>query len=192
MIYANTTTKYPTHFIQGVQLIVEGRDHFQVSSENWPYPTEHRLGTPIDDRYYAEIWVDGMDWQSSYWVIEEKNLNKPVVLPFIIFEDDEERDKLNHYDFNMLILAALVYRRDKFWIKNNEYKTMFSDTVWPFIYLEGSQAKYSQTRLYSFEHASQKLVKFWMNVNFIPEEYREKNRNYRNQKTEYNNIIKPS
>lgn len=172
MIYANTTSHTPTRFLQGVQLIIEGREHFNVPSENWPYPTVHTLGIPVNDSYYCEIWVDGMDWQASYWALEEKNLEKPSIVPFLIFENSED-DIFNQNDFHEFIQACLTYRRDKFWIQKNELG-YFADSIWPFLYFSGSDAiKHRQMKKYTFEHASQKPVTFWLNVNFIPEQYRQ-------------------
>ena len=61
MIDVNITSKYSTHFLRAVELIMKAREEFKVASENWPSPTEYRFGIP-QDNYYAEIWLDGMDW----------------------------------------------------------------------------------------------------------------------------------
>lgn len=68
MIDVNTTSKQSTHFLRAIELIKKARDDFRVPSENWPHPTEHRFGIP-NDHYYAEVWIDGMDWQSSYGLL---------------------------------------------------------------------------------------------------------------------------
>ena len=94
MLDVNTVSKHPTHFLRAVELIKKAREEFRVPSENWPHPTDYKFGIP-NDRYYAEIFTDGMDWQPSYWVIEDKQLEKPQIQPFVIFEYNEDREKFN-------------------------------------------------------------------------------------------------
>lgn len=179
----NTTSMYPTHFLRGVELVKRAREYYGIPSENWPAPTRHRFGIP-NDNYYSEVWSDGMDWQTTYWIIEELDLEKPQIQPLIIFNHHEEQEKLNHYDFGQIINAACYYRRDKVWIKRGKYG-VYTDSIWPFISLFKNEVRYEQTKLYAFEHASQERVVFWMNTDFIPEAYREENRNRRNTQTGY-------
>jgi len=166
----NTTSMYPTHFLRAVELIERARGKYGVASENWPYPTKHRFGMP-QDHYYAEVWADGMDWQTSYWVIEEKNLEKPQIQPLLIFDQHEDELKFNHYDFSTMINAAMYYRRDEMWIKKKDYG-FYTDSIWPYLRLVDNEVKYVETLRYEFEHASQKPVQFWMNTDFIPPQYR--------------------
>lgn len=167
-IEVNTASRYPTHFLRAVELIGKARGTFQIPSENWPYPTKHRLGTPGIDPYYAEIWVDGMDWQKSYWAIETVKHNSPVCLPFIVFEDHKNSDLFNEYDFDQLVQAALYDRRDRLWVQKND--GYYNDSVW--FYLKGPGQVLENTpmmRGYQFEHASQPAVQFYMNSLFVPE-----------------------
>lgn len=185
-MYANTVSRHPTYFMQGVNLVKEARDEFKIPSENWPYPSEYRFGIP-NDNYYAEVWTDGMDWQPTYWVIEEYHLEKPHIQPLIIFDYNEERNKFNDWDFRDFIRAMLWYRRDDLWTKHLDLG-IYTDTVWPYLYVEGNP---DQKRLcnyennYFFKHASQPKVKFWVNEDFIPVDYRgriyEENRNSWNE-----------
>jgi hypothetical protein len=168
MLDVNTVNKYPTHFARGVELVIQARGKFNIPSENWPHPTEYKFGIP-NDRYYAEIWVDGMDWQPSYWIIEEKNLEKPQIQPFIIFDSNENRHRFEDYDFSELIRASLWYRRDLFFIKQNDL-SYFTDTVWPFLYTVKEIYKPGFSKVY-FKHASQERVDFIMNTEFIPPDY---------------------
>lgn len=187
MLDVNTVSYYPTHFLRAVDLIKRARDKFNVCSENWPSPTEYSFGIP-NDNYYAEVWVDGMDWQPSYWVIEEYKLMKPQIQPLIIFEYNEERSKFNSWDFGDFIQAMLWYRRDNLWVRHNNLGH-YTDSVWPYLYVEGNP---DQKRIcnyennYFFKHASQEKVKFWVNEDFIPLRYRrriyEENRNNRDEK----------
>jgi hypothetical protein len=181
MIDVNTTSKHPTHFLKAVELIVEARSDYNVASENWPHPSIYKFGIP-NDNYYAEIWMDGMDWQPSYWVIEEIGYHEPKVKPFIIFNHHEERGRFNDYDFENLIMASLYYRRDDLWAKQNDLGC-YTDSVWPYINLFKNELRYKETKLYSFQHASQERVVFWLNELFVPEVYRGKkeNRNNRNK-----------
>ena len=127
MIDVNTTSRYSTHFLRGVELIKWAREEFRVPSENWPHPTEHRFGIP-NDNYYAEVWVDGMDWQASYWIIEEISYHKPQIQPLIIFNHHEERNRFNDWDFHDLLKAMMYYRRDLKWV-NKKDVGIFSDSV---------------------------------------------------------------
>lgn len=157
---------HPTHFLRGVELVVEASERHNVPSENWPYPTQYRFGIPMDD-YYAEMWCNGMDWQPSFWILEEENLRDPRVYPFIIFEDYEDRAKMNDYDFAMLVKGSMYYRRDKFFIKRDNLG-VYTDLVWPFLKCIGKEQSFGVTQLFEFEHASQEPVQFWMNIDFVP------------------------
>jgi len=168
MLDVNTVNKYPTHFARAIELIIKAREKFGVPSENWPHPIEDRFGIP-NDNYYAEIWVDGMDWQPSYWVLEEKNLEKPHIEPFIIFKSNGDRLMFNDHDFSDLIRAALWYRRDWYWIQKGDLG-YFTDMVWPFLHIEkrSKWSKYPNMIEVYFKHASQPKVDFFMNQAFFP------------------------
>ena len=125
----NTISRYPTHFLRAVELITQARDSYGVPSENWCYPTRHSLGTS-KDLYYAEIWEDGMDWQTSLWVIETFSLDNPVCRPFIVFEDQLNQKKFNRCNFDELVHASLYERRDRLWIKKDEDR--FNDSIWSY------------------------------------------------------------
>jgi len=113
-----------------------------------------------------------MDYQPSYWIIEEYNLDKPKIQPFIIFNSNEERNRFNDYDFSQLFKAIVYYRRDDLWAKKNNLG-YYTDTVWPFLTLFKNEVRHQKMKLYAFEHASQPRVVFWLNQDFIPEAYRE-------------------
>jgi len=180
-IDVNTTSLYPTHFLRGVELIEWARERYHVPSENWPHPLSYKFGSPCE-RYYAEIWVDGMDWQPSYWAIEEKELEKPQVVPFIIFDDNRDREKFQPYDFDQLIHACLYYRRDKYWVNHNDWG-VGTDLIWPFLRKVNDDITFETMGRYSFEHNSQQYIEFWMNPEFIPEEYRDRTwEDYRNNR----------
>jgi len=173
----NTTSTYPTHFLRAIELIKNARETFNVPSENWPNPTEYRFGR-ANDNYYAEVWVDGMDWQSSYWILEEYKLRKPKIQPLMIFNSNEERNIFNNYDFRELLSAMFYYRRDSVWVKSKELG-YYTDTIWPFLSLFKNETRYHNLKLYVFEHASQKRVVFWLNQDFIPEQYRDQKKRKR-------------
>jgi len=175
MITVNTTIKEPTHFLRALELIEKARTDFKVASENWPSPIATRFGMPRD-QYYAEVWVDGMDWQPSYWIIEEKNLEKPQIQPLLIFNHHEERNKFNEWDFEELIQAIMYYRRDFIWVNKNDLGH-YTDTIWPFLFLFKDETRYGNCKLYSFEHNSQEKLVVWINETFIPEAYRGRKKN---------------
>lgn len=172
-IDANTTSSQPTHFLRAVELIIEARNIFRVPSENWPFPTEYQFGMP-QDRYYAEMWVDGMDWQPSYWIIESDNYNSPICRPLIIFDDHDNRDKFNSYDWRNLLRAIMFYRRDELWVRHNDLGGA-TDEVWPYLKFFDPVEKLECTpgmfKVF-FEHASQKAVEFHINVEYVPHSYR--------------------
>jgi len=169
MLDVNTVSRNPTHFLRAVELIKKARGEFKVYSENWPSPTKYKFGVP-NEKYYAEIWVDGMDWQPSYWIIEEHSLEKPEINPLIVFDSNEQRHLFNERDFEDFISAICWYRRDKFWVKHNDV-SYFCDSVWPYLFRENKGPDGYESNYY-FEHASQPKVKFWLNSDFIPKEYR--------------------
>jgi len=169
MLDVNTVSEYPTHFLRAVELIQLARSKFNICSENWPHPTEYRFGIP-NDNYYAEVWIDGMDWQPSYWIIEDHSLKKPEINPLIIFNSNEERHVFNAWDFKDFIKGILWYRRDKFWVKHNDLG-YYADGTWPYLFRENKKPNKYESNYY-FEHASQEKVKFWLNFDFVPKKYR--------------------
>jgi hypothetical protein len=162
----NTTSMYPTHFLRGHELIKWATKEYLAASENWPFPTQFKFGIPMDD-YYCEVWANGMDWQTNYWIIEEMNLNYPVPLPLLIFEDSSIEQKFNHHDFCMLIQAAMYYRRDQVFIQANKIG-FYTDMVWPYLTILDDEVRYGILQHFSFKHNSQKEVDFWMNPEFVP------------------------
>jgi len=169
MLDVNTVSRYPTHFLRAVELIIKARDTFNVCSENWPSPTKYNFGIP-NDQYYAEIWVDGMDWQPSFWIIEEHSLQKPEINPLIIFDSNENRSLFNDRDFEDLINAICWYRRDLLWVKHSDL-SYYTDSVWPFLFHKNKNPNKYEPNYY-FEHASQPKVNFWLNFDFVPKDYR--------------------
>ena len=176
------TTRFKTHLIRAEKAINESMNMFPLYSENWAYPVRN-YGMP-NDKYYAEVWLNGMDWQHNYWIIESHNWNDPQVYPLIIFEDHAHEDKFNQYDFNQLLDAICWYRRDKLWIKEQDpHYGVYGDTVWSWInvaenqednelYYRDGNVKMNFMMLMIFTHASQKPVRFLINRYFIPERKR--------------------
>ena len=159
----NTVSDHPTHFLAAVPLIVEARGKFNIPSENHPYPTNYRLGSP-KDFYYAEVWVNGMDWQESYWVIESASFNDPQAYPLVVFEDSV---RLNEHDLKLLMLALVTYRRSVLWTHQDD-QSRYMDSVWPYLKTLGITPTGDWGQLCQFEHASQPLVKMLVNKEFIP------------------------
>lgn len=174
----NTTTTYPTHFLRAVELISKARNDYEIPSENWPSPTEYHYGMP-DDQYYCEVWVDGMDWQASYWILEKIKTNTPIIRPLMVFEQDSDRAKIHNRTFRDMLNAFFWYRRDNVWIKQDGI-SYFSDMVWPYISPVETVEIYGKIlRKYYIGHASQKRVEFWLNEAFVPPRYRWRPKNER-------------
>jgi len=165
-IEVNTTSHEHTHFLAGVQLIRQANEKYKVPSENWPSPTRHRIGTS-NDRYYAEIWTDGMDWQRNYWCLEAVNYSPPACSPFLRFADYSEENKFNNYDLNKMLEALLYFRRNEIWIRHNDWRCIYGDEVWGFLKYNLGSAKNSWVDC-SYAHNSQPLVKFQIMHDFLP------------------------
>lgn len=178
-MYNNTVSIHPSHFLRGSELVDEATSTYRAASENWPYPTQFRYGVPVDD-YYAEVWANGMDWQNNYWVLEEIHSEDPICQPLIIFEDSDDEDKFNSHDFSSLVKAALYFRRDNVFIQHGEYG-WYTDLVWPFLHLLGTEVRFEIMHQFEFKHNSQKPVQFWMNYNFVPPYVMERGKNEKNR-----------
>ena len=172
----NTTNRYPTHFLRGVELVQSARKFYNVHSENWTYPTQFKYGWE-QGRYYAELWSDGMDWQSSFWLIEKLGYEKPQIMPFIIStENNNAFNQWYNKDFSMFFDAVCWYRQDKFWIKQDPLG-YYTDIPWAYVNKVDSDkekdAGQYKLRRYYFEHHSQPKVEFWIIDDIlIPEKYR--------------------
>ena len=89
----NTTNREPTYFPRAVELIKQAKEEYPLCTENWIYPTRHKFGSP-KDKYYAEVWYDGMDWNKNYWLIETENWNNPKAYALAHFTSYEELEKI--------------------------------------------------------------------------------------------------
>ena len=167
MIYANSCTSNPTYFPAALALIQEARKRYGVASENWPYPTRHNFGDSRD-HYYVEVWVDGMDWQHNYWLIEKSNFEDPQIYPLIIFDSHDEEDKFNSYDFEQLLLAIMFARRSPLLEFHD-----FHDTVWPYVYKGDPHPKIESMYRCYIKHNSQPYVEFWMNTTYLDDYLKE-------------------
>lgn len=178
-MYNNTTSMFPTHFLRGTELIERATAEYDTYSENWPFPSQYRYGIPMD-KYYAEVWINGMDYQANHWVIEEVDLEKPQAKPLFMFEEHSEEEKFSNHDFGMLIKAALYYRRDCVFIKHNDLG-WYRDMVWPFLKRVDDKVEFVVMQKFVYAHASQPPVHFWMNPEFIPNYVLERDKNEKNR-----------
>ena len=169
-IDVNTTSKNSTCFLRGVELVRLGNKEFHLCTENWPYPTKNRFGFS-GDRYYAEIWRDGMDWTCNYWLIESANWDKPKIYP-LMYIGAEEHDKFNQYDLDEIFEATMHYRRDTLWIHQG-MNGRYYDSVWPYLRMIEPVENLRECpcmKKYKFLHASQPRVEFYLNVDLIPKQ----------------------
>ena len=169
-LYNNTTISYPTYFPAAVDLIQKAREEYGFCSENWAYSTGMTYGFPRD-YYYAEIWHDGMDWNSIYWLIEACKLSAPKIYPMIFFGNNDERHKYNEIDFKDLCQAIMYYRREKLWIQSDDLYGVYSDTVWPYISVVEPLKSLKENKGYMIKysccHGSQEKCEFYLNTDLI-------------------------
>jgi len=164
------TTAKPTHFIGADRIIEESGKKHNIPTERWAYPYL-KFGT-VEDNYYAEIWQNGMDWQNNYWIIEETVEWGTKCSPLIMFEDSSEEIKFNKWDFAELLKAICWCRRDKIWMKHNDFG-IYGDTVLPYLKIGKMELikYYPEFHWFSFKHASQVKVNFLLNLSFAPRRY---------------------
>lgn len=174
MTIQNTVDREGTHFLAAVHLIQQARHAFGVCSENWTVPTGHKIGSP-SDKFYAEVWGDGMDWNAMFWVIyrDSVNLTPPRVLPLIFFDQVEELGKFNIQDFRHLVEAMLIRMRNHFWL-TSEDDDQYEDLIWSFLRkfseVDRPSGVPEDMQFCLFRHYSQVEVSFWAHKIFLNHE----------------------
>lgn len=163
----NTVSKIHTHFLQGVSIIEEARKKYLIAFKNWTYPLKH-YGDPHFDDYYAEIWIDGMDDNVIYWLLEKSSSNSHKVIPLLKFNNTEDRNDFNDQDFYKL-LEALVWKSKA--IKQDlDQKRYYIDNPWGYMNMSKDDSETHGGELYIkcvYEHSSQEAVVFWVNNKFL-------------------------
>lgn len=171
-IYNNDVAQFHTHFLAGPELIKEGRKKYGLASENYTYPTMTSVGGARDD-YYAEVWVDGMDWQNTYWLLEHAYGETVVAIPLLVFTSNNEEKAFNPFDMHNLFRAAMIYRRNKMGpTDRSEEWTVFRDSTWPYLYLINEDHTVDELSKdlgsFLFTHNSQPAVTFYLNKTCVP------------------------
>jgi hypothetical protein len=170
-IYNNDISQFPTHFLAGPQLIKSSRELHGLTSENYTYPTMTYLGSPRDE-YYAEIWVDGMDWQNTYWLLEQANHGERKAVPFLVFSSIDEEKQFNPLDMHNLFRAMMSYRRNLTGPLSVLIRSTYFDSIWPYLYLVDENAapneKAPDLGRFLFTHNSQTPVTFYLNKISVP------------------------
>ena len=99
-MHNNTLSNFSTRFLRAVELVKVARGYardvnLDVCTENWAYPVMN-FGGP-GSPYYAEIWIDGMDWQNNYYLLEA-DMYDEVLEPSVmmIFHSHGEKDRCRH------------------------------------------------------------------------------------------------
>ena len=171
MIDNNTILPHLTYFSRGVELITRAHERItSLPTENWCFPIDTNFGDPIHDMYYAEVWLDGMDYNYIYWIIERHSLGKPTVQPLFFFEDTQDRQRIPDSEFKNLCNAMMHYRRSIKWLEEEDPKGFYCDSIWPFLkpvdpLIQMDSPNYMVK--YAFEHASQPRAEFYINVSLI-------------------------
>jgi hypothetical protein len=166
-----------------VELINEARKEKYQSfyTENWIYPTEYTFGSP-KDKYYAEIWSDGMDWTTNYWLLEAACWDRPKAYGLMTFGNEEAENKLNPWVLRELLEDTMEYRRSVTWFKEDygeEYDKHYFDKIW--IYIRRLEPREALERndfivKHRILHGSQPRFEFYMNENLIPPQQSVSNR----------------
>lgn len=197
MSIQNTTARHPTYFLAAVELIEKAQAAFSMPSENWAYPTKHRIGTQRDT-FYAEVWQNGMDWQNNYWVIWEAG-EDPICEPLLVFDDHKVEEQFKESDH--FIEAQLAFMRDKIiaeekglpfsgdisihknnglvescptkpkrkWEPATSLRTRLAwDETWCFSWTDPSKVGRKDLVWTGISHASQRPVEFWANSKYMP------------------------
>lgn len=170
--YNNDVSQFSTHFLAGPLLIKEERERYKLTSENWTYPTMTYLGSPRDD-YYAEVWVDGMDWQNTYWLLEQANYDEIKAVPLLVFSSIGEEKRFNPSYMHNLFRAMMTYRRNLMGpLLDGSRRNAYFDSIWPYLYLVSEEATANETATdlarFLFTHASQPPVTFYLNKVSVP------------------------
>lgn len=165
----NTVSKCETRFLKGVEIVEVLMKRYDISNENWTYPYM-TFGNP-GDPYYAEIWENGMDWNKTFYLLEQVNYSIDAYLLMMIDGDDWIKLQDTKEFFNCIFWM----RRDREWIKSNDYG-IYHDNVLPFlVFDEQLKGRYNDLMYNAtFEHASQPKIEFLINQNLIFNERREK------------------
>lgn len=169
MIDNNTCSDKHTHFLRGVDLVKHALEEYKIHTENWTYPYLHFEDAETSE-YYAEYWTTGMDWDTTFFLIENKDCRKPLITPVLFFDNNETSYyKYNKSDFHGLLLAICDKRADH----KNQWRLEHVVSYINDISNEETGIIKKQNglvyRKVSFEHASQKLITFYMNVKIIEE-----------------------
>lgn len=168
----NTVSSVITRFLMGPSIIEAARKCYDdFGSEGWSYPVnafgDHR------DGYYAEIWIDGMDWNTNIWVIEAIRYASPTAILLAHFEKSEHFDKFA--ESKELWNACLWHRRNKAWLDDAAGEYIYRDTVWSWLSpMEPKSSDRHGIRRFVFSHASQSAVMLLLNTLFVPEYILEK------------------
>ena len=151
-IYNNTCSGVATKFLTGAQLIQTATEVYKTENENWAYPI-FSFGDD-ESNYYAEIWMNGMDYNYIYWVIETANHDTPKIYPLIFFPETKDRDNFQDREFRHLCKAFLYNRRyqiskDTKSVSYNDGYGIYRDMIWPtfrIMYTDGHQSHIWKTR----------------------------------------------
>lgn len=133
-IYNNSCSSIPTRFLTGAQLIKTGNGIYGVESENWAYP-KFSFGDH-ESSYYAEAWMNGMDYNYTYWAIEQANYGKPTPIPLIHFPETKDREGFQDKDFENMCKAFMHVRRydltkESKIISYKKQYGIYDDMTWP-------------------------------------------------------------
>lgn len=153
-VYNNACSNVPTKFLTGAELIKIGTKVYNIENENWTYPILS-FGDS-ESNYYGELWMNGMDYNYTYWIIEQTNYDTPEPLPLLHFDDTDQRSKFNSRDFNAMCKSFMYNRRYECSkkIKGVTYENRYGfyrDDTWPcfrIMYKDGEQRHiFKTTRL---------------------------------------------
>ena len=156
----NAVSDVRTAFLAGPSLIRKAMQETGIPSENWAYPVGVSVGSQLDP-YFAEVWRNGMDWQSTYWALEKFGLSNPRATLLLIRDGDEA---FNRWDLENLLRALLVQRRATLFGGYGD-PSIYHDTAW--CWLKRTETVDGMVSA-EYSHASQKPVAMRVNSLFLP------------------------
>ena len=120
--------RFATHFTNGYDLIEAAYEKYNGLARENPAVPVARFGHP-EGGYYGEVWVDGMDWQHNYWIVESDNFHDNKALILAVFGHHDTEEVFGHEAVRDMWMGALWNRHYDLWGGKDQYGSYW-DRVW--------------------------------------------------------------